>query len=74
MSNVVLYHTDGCHLCEEAHAILIEAGLVEQLTLRDIVDDAQLIERFQTSIPVVEFSTGQLLFWPFSLNDIFKAI
>ena len=72
MPSVILYHTDGCHLCELAHEIVIEAGLESQLSLRDIVDDESLMAEYQTTIPVIEFESGNKLFWPFTLQDILE--
>jgi len=52
---VTLYTRPGCHLCEEAKA-LIEPILVEfGASLREvnIDDDAELTRRYGTDIPVV---------------------
>lgn len=70
MPNVTLYHTEGCHLCEQAYELLVAAGLTENLSLVDILHDDALISEYQTSIPVVQFSTGIKLYWPFNLDDI----
>jgi hypothetical protein len=70
MLNVILYHTDGCHLCEQAYELLIAAGVGENLTLIDILQDEALVTEYQTSIPVAQFSSGAKLFWPFNLQDI----
>jgi glutaredoxin len=63
----VLYHTEGCHLCEIAQA------LVDQTTINyqhiDICDDGSLIERYGMSIPV--FLQGEReLFWPFDAAQL----
>jgi glutaredoxin len=50
--NVILYSRDGCHLCEEAHALLLEQGVHPQVV--DIDGDSQLRERFNECVPVVE--------------------
>ena len=52
---ITLYTRPGCHLCEEAKA-LIEPLLGEfRATLREvnIDDDAELTRRYETDIPVV---------------------
>lgn len=72
MPKISLYHTEGCHLCEQAHALFVQAGLAAELDLVDIVDDETLMAEYQTTIPVAEFSTGTKLFWPFDLEDILK--
>ena len=65
---LVLYSRDGCHLCEEARAIV--QGLLEDraarsqriaaLHERDIADDPALERRFFATIPVLELG-GQRL-------------
>ncbi|WP_372767153.1 glutaredoxin family protein [Pseudoalteromonas sp.] len=70
MPNITLYHTDGCHLCEQAFDLLIQAGLEENVNLIDIVESEALMAEYQTNIPVAQFNTGTKLFWPFTLEDI----
>lgn len=72
MPKVTLFHTDGCHLCDKAMAMVIEAGLQESLQLCDIVEHQSLMNEYQTVIPVLAFSTGIKLYWPFSLQDILE--
>jgi len=53
MANYVLYHTDGCHLCEQAEQVLLSVlDKNSELKLIDILTDEQLVARFQLSIPV----------------------
>ena len=48
MANYVLYHTDGCHLCEQAEQVLLSVlDKNSELKLIDILTDEQLIARFQ---------------------------
>jgi hypothetical protein len=68
LPELVLYTRDGCHLCEEARAIV--QGLLEDraargrrtaaLHERDITTDPAWERRFFATIPVVEFG-GQRL-------------
>jgi glutaredoxin len=51
MPPVLLYTRPGCHLCEEAEALLRKHGLEPQLV--DIDADPQLRERYTTCVPVV---------------------
>ncbi|HEX6702643.1 MAG TPA: glutaredoxin family protein [Gaiellaceae bacterium] len=53
---VVLYHAEGCHLCERARAQLAELGEELDFELRevDIAGDAELEVRYRELIPVVE--------------------
>ena len=52
----MLYTRQGCHLCDEAHAVLVKHGL--RPTLVDIDNDPGLIEQFTDCVPVV-FVDGQ---------------
>lgn len=50
-STVILYTRQGCHLCEDAKAVLVRHGLsVEEV---DIDRDPDLTARYNECIPVV---------------------
>jgi glutaredoxin len=50
--HVVLYTRRGCHLCDDALAVLRRHGLAPRLI--DIDADAQWRERYNECVPVVE--------------------
>jgi len=52
MAEVVLYTRQGCHLCDEALAVLVRHGLAPRLV--DIDADPELHERYNECVPVVE--------------------
>lgn len=59
-----LYGTDHCHLCEQADALLRGLGVIA--THVDIVEDDDLLARYELRIPVLRRSdTGAELGWPF---------
>ncbi|MCV6614705.1 MAG: glutaredoxin family protein [Cellvibrionaceae bacterium] len=66
--HLILYTTAGCHLCEQAKAVmwpLLECwGLgLEEL---DIADSEDLVERYGTRIPVIRLNKQSAeLGWPF---------
>jgi glutaredoxin len=65
----ILYHTQGCHLCELAAALLAEADVVFEPM--DICDDDILAARYGVSIPVVKaIESGVELNWPFDLIEL----
>jgi hypothetical protein len=74
MTRLTLYSTWGCHLCEQAEALVQQAGLADRLQVQDIVDDEALFARFRVHIPVLAASDalGQehLLYWPFDQNGL----
>lgn len=56
---VLLYTRVGCHLCDDAHALLVRYGLSP--TKIDIDASPELRERFTTCVPVVEID-GKIRF------------
>lgn len=54
MPTVKLYTRTGCHLCEDAEALLVRYGLQPQLV--DIDADSALRERYNECVPVVEIN------------------
>lgn len=71
MANWTLYHTDGCHLCDQAEELIMPLLQNEQsLQLTDIMSDDKLIAEYQTSIPVLKSENGQTLFWPFTAQQV----
>ncbi|MBU2968355.1 glutaredoxin family protein [Pseudoalteromonas sp. C2R02] len=71
MFNITLYHTQGCHLCEQAYELLIQVVDASKIQLVDIIDSKAHMALYQTSIPVIENNqNGNKLFWPFNEQDI----
>jgi glutaredoxin len=48
---VLLFTRNGCHLCDDAHALLVRHGLTP--TKVDIDASPELRERYDTCVPVV---------------------
>ena len=66
MSELILYYTQFCHLCDEAESLLVAAGLDGAYKKTEIDDDSELLERYEIYIPVLKRSDNQQeLFWPF---------
>src|SRR2546428_59596 len=59
MPNIVLYTRRGCHLCDEALAVLVRHGLRPRLV--DIDADPQLVARYNECVPVVEIDGQEQL-------------
>lgn len=73
MSDATLLTTAGCHLCDQALALVHRAAPGLQVTQLDIADDDGLIEAYGERIPVLRLN-GQELQWPFSLLDVRQAL
>lgn len=73
MSQLILYSSLGCHLCEQAKTLVepFMAGTSWQLQEVEIADSEQLVEQYGTSIPVLyRPADGQELKWPFTAKDL----
>lgn len=75
MTGLILYTTAGCHLCEQAEALLAAAGRLpgRGLTLVDIAGDPALVERYGVRIPVLAAAVGELA-WPFDGEDLARFL
>ncbi|WP_349922276.1 glutaredoxin family protein [Aeromonas veronii] len=65
-----LFHTDGCHLCEQAWALVEQAGLAERTRRCDIMADDAWLAAYRVRIPVLRDEAGRELGWPFTLADL----
>ena len=52
---VIVYSKPGCHLCDEAKAVIENAGVSDHFTLAEvnIKSDPELLRKYQYDIPVV---------------------
>ncbi|MEZ8142497.1 NrdH-redoxin [Enterovibrio norvegicus FF-33] len=67
---LILYSTEGCHLCEEAMALYQAADNTAALNVIDIAFDDTLYSRYGVTIPVISLQTKdgsviEELSWPF---------
>ena len=79
MSELILYGTSGCHLCEEAEALLDcclrTANSPTGFETVDIATDPELVESYGLLIPVLRnVESGIELNWPFGPEDIRKLL
>lgn len=62
--NVLLFGTAGCHLCDQAKALLKASGLAAESV--DVAADDALTDRYGSRIPVLRRSdSGAEMDWPF---------
>lgn len=54
-AHVIVYSRPGCHLCEEAKAVILSAGCNDRFTLEEvnIESDQDLLTKYKYDIPVV---------------------
>ncbi len=73
---MILYSGTGCHLCDQARAV-IDAVLPAGWHIRTVLidDSPELRERYGTRIPVVaRGDDGREKGWPFSPGQVRKLI
>jgi glutaredoxin len=53
--HVIVYSRPGCHLCDEAKAVIVNAGIGDRFTLEEIniESDPELLRKYKYDIPVV---------------------
>lgn len=75
---LILFTTAGCHLCDDAEAILNYCrSYYPEVRWRtvEIADDAALVERYGVRIPVISFEqTRAELGWPFDPGQVMAFI
>ena len=76
IKSLILYSTEGCHLCESAERLLRSMPELRRTTVDvvDIVNDATLFARYGASIPVVATERGAELAWPFNADDVLRLV
>lgn len=71
MAKLVLFSRPGCHLCDEAAALLTATAPFVELEVTDIEPDLALVTRYGTRVPVLlRTDTGAELDWPFAAGDL----
>ena len=71
-----LFGTLGCHLCEQAEAVMLplaESGVLVELL--DIAERPDWMEDYGLRIPVLRrVDTGAELDWPFELDQVVRFL
>src|SRR6185295_19361772 len=54
-AHVIIYSRPGCHLCDEAKAVILSSGCTDQFDLEEIniESDEELLKKYKYDIPVV---------------------
>ena len=70
---IELYTTLGCHLCEDALALLTraqQAGNGFEICEVEIADSECLMKRYGVRIPVIRDDEANELGWPFDYDEL----
>ena len=75
-ARVTLYPKPGCHLCDEARAVVerVCADLGESYVEQSILDDPDLFERYAEEIPVTLVDGRQHDYWRVSESRLRAAL
>ncbi len=66
MAQYYLFGTEGCHLCEQALAIIFDNPQALDVEVKDIIEKQAWLDQFSIRIPVLQhIASGQELDWPF---------
>lgn len=74
---LLLYTTAGCHLCEQAEALLDVLKTQHQVSVEavEISVSEELVEQYGIRIPVVKNKdTEEELGWPFTYEELVSLI
>ncbi len=77
VSELILYTTLGCHLCEQAAELLQQVQIEQdlQITPVDIADDEKLVDMYGIRIPVIRNEAKAAeIGWPFQIEDILSLL
>jgi hypothetical protein len=75
-----LYSSEGCHICEQALALIGNVIPDHQIKVVDIIDsdiegEQNLVQLYGVHIPVLErLSDNHKLFWPFEQSQVVELI
>jgi len=76
MRTVQLYSKADCHLCDEAKMLL--DGLARRVPFKvevvDVEQDPVWHSLFAEHVPVVDVGGGVRLYWPFTADDVLRAL
>ena len=70
-----LFGTSGCHLCEQAEALIQQAVSPERWQAFDVTDDTRWMHSYGSRIPVFRHErSGAELAWPFGRGELDKFL
>ena len=75
-ARVTIYSRPGCHLCDEAKAVIMNAGCSDQFTLEEvnIESDEELLRKYKYDIPVIAINGVETFIHRVNPRDFIRAI
>ncbi len=74
--HVIIYSRPGCHLCDEAKAVITSAGCSDQFTLEEvnIESDEELLRKYKYDIPVIAIDGVERFIHRVNRQDFIRVI
>jgi glutaredoxin len=74
--HVIIYSRPGCHLCDEAKAVILRAGRSVQFTLEEvnIESDEELLRKYKYDIPVIAINGVETFIHRVDLQEFIRVI
>ena len=74
--HVIIYSRPGCHLCDEAKAIILSTGCSAQFTLEEvnIESDEELLRKYKYDIPVIAIDGVETFMHRVNPEDFIRVI
>ena len=74
--HVIIYSRPGCHLCDEAKAVIVSAGRSDQFTLEEvnIESDEGLLRKYKYDIPVIMIDGVERFIHRVDVRDFIRVI
>lgn len=69
-----LYTRDGCHLCDEAQAMLENTYPDLRLVIQDVESRQEWFEAYDTRVPVLQAPNRETLDWPFDHDQLLQFV
>ena len=74
--HVIVYSRPGCHLCEEAKAVIQNAGISDRFTLEEIniESDPELLKKYKYDIPVIAINGVETFIHRVDPKEFIRAV
>ncbi|HNM97719.1 MAG TPA: glutaredoxin family protein [Marmoricola sp.] len=72
-ARVTVYSRNGCHLCDQALAVVRRAG-VDQVDVIDIDADPALVAKYSDKVPVICVDDTEIAHWFVTEADLRAAL
>ena len=74
--HVIIYSRPGCHLCDDAKAVIMSTGCSDQFTLEEvnIESDKELLRKYKYDIPVIAIDGVESFIHRVNRRDFIRVI